>query len=52
MLDSVIFKDFEGFIQLGPITMVIVYSVTITKVMLCTYHFQCVDPVLLIHKST
>ena len=38
------------FIRLCPIAMVTVYNNTI--VMLYTYHFRCVDPILLIHIST
>ena len=47
---SVRFEDFKVFIWLGPITMVTVYNVIM--VMLYAYHFRCVDPVLLILKST
>ena len=50
VIDSVFFKDLEVFIWLGPITMVTIYNVTM--VMLYTYHFRCVNPVLLIIKST
>ena len=50
VINSVFSKDFEDFIWLRPITMVKVYNVTI--VILYTYHYQCVDPVLLIIKST
>ena len=50
VIDLMLFKDFEVFIWLGPITMVTVYNVTM--VMLYTYHFRCVDPVFFIHKST
>ena len=46
------FKDFRVFIWLGPITMVTVDNTTmVTMTMLYTYHFRCVDPVLLINKS-
>ena len=45
-----LYKNFKVFIWIWPITMVTVYSVTM--VMLHTYHFPYVDPVLLIHKST
>ena len=34
---------------LGPITTITEYNVAM--VMLYTYHFRCVDPVVLIHKS-
>ena len=37
VIDSVLFKDFEAFIWLGPISMVTVYN--IAMVMLYTYHF-------------
>ena len=47
VIGSVFFKDF---IWLDPIVMVTVYIVTM--VMLYAYHFQCVDPVLLILQST
>ena len=50
VIDSVIFKNFEVFIWLGHITMVIVYNVTIE--ILYAYHFQCVDLFLLILKFT
>ena len=50
VIDSVHLKEFEVFIWLGPITMVIVYKVTMT--MLYTYHFPYIDPVLWILKST
>ena len=47
VIDSVLFKDFKVFIWLGPIAMVTVYNVTIINmVMLYTYHFRCLDPVL------
>ena len=53
VIDSVFLKEFEVFLWLGPITIVTVYNVTmVTMDMLYTYHFQCVDHVLLIHKST
>ena len=48
-----LFKDFEVFIWLGPITMVTVCNVAMfTMVMLHTYDIRYVDPVLLILKST
>ena len=48
-----VFKDLEGIIWLGPITMVTVYNVImVTMIKLYTYHFQCLGPVLLILKST
>ena len=50
VIDSVSFKDLQVFIWLGPITMVTAYNVTM--VMLYTYHFQCVETVLFILKST
>ena len=48
IIHSVLFKEFEVFIWLSSITMVTVYN--ITMVMLCTYHFRCIYPVLLILK--
>ena len=50
VIESMLFKDFEVFIWLGIITMVTVFRETM--VMLYAYHFQCVDPVLLILQST
>ena len=50
VIDSVLFKDFEVSIWLDPIAMVTVCNVTM--VMLFTYHFRCVYPILLILKST
>ena len=47
VIHSVLFEDF---IWLDLIAMVTVYNVTM--VMLYTYDFRCVDPVLLIYKST
>ena len=59
-IDSMLFEDFKVIISLGQtltfgwvIIMVTVHNVAmVTMVMLYIYPFWCVDPVLLIHKST
>ena len=52
VIDPVLVEDFEVFIWLGTITMVIVYNVTMIIILFfITYHFRCVDPVFLLHKS-
>ena len=45
VINSVLFKDFEVYNWLGPITMVTVYNDTM--VMLYTYHFRCIVSILL-----
>ena len=60
VFDSVFFEEFKVIIWLGQvltfgwiITMVTVHNdALVTMVMLYIYPFRCVDPVLLIHKST
>ena len=53
VIDPDLFKNFEAFIWLAAITMVTVDNIImVTLVMLYTYHFRCVDPVLWILKST
>ena len=60
VFDSLLFENFKVIVWLDQtltfgwvITMVTVHDVTmVTTVMLYMYSFRCVDPVLLIHKST
>ena len=50
VFESMLFKDLKVFVWLGPITMMVtVYGYHGN---LYNYHFRCVYPVLLIHKST